>query len=70
MLHFSKSDEETNLVWDELKVSKLSADFHFWENCSLKTNLLKGKTQLFLTISSTEIVAHEFKPVTDATKNT
>ncbi len=39
--HFSKSDEETNkliYISDGLRVSKLSAYFHFWVNCSFNVS--------------------------------
>ncbi len=38
MLHFSKSDEETNssISWDCLRVNEFSANFHFWVNYSFR----------------------------------
>ncbi len=40
MLHFSKFDEETNsYILDGLKMSNLSANFHFWVDYSFKDDL-------------------------------
>ncbi len=39
MLHFSKSDEETNNFLNGLRISTFSANVHFWVNFSFNVNL-------------------------------
>ncbi len=47
-LHFSKSDEETNL--DGLKVSKSLANSHVWVNYCYKTTQINTPVKLVLSL--------------------